>query len=147
MPGPGRSLWSNVSNLLSEPIFKGTISGTLSEVTKPRRPANATDQSVGSFLTRRVGPTLTDNVASAVFHGVYAGDIYKLSARTILSKQWQLEGRHASILAGLLQGMLGGEMPILTADLQVMKEMMQQPKTSEDLENVKSSSVYTLKGK
>lgn len=146
MPGPGMSLWSNITNVLSESIFKGTISGAFSEVTKDRRPADLTDESIGSFLSRRFGSALADNVASAVFHGIYAGDIYKLSARTILAGLWETERRHQSVIAGMLQAPFGGEVPIATADLEVVKEFNKQPKMSETLETVKKSSVFTFKG-
>ncbi len=148
MPGPGMSFWSNIYNVLSESIFKGTVLGALTEVTKPRRPAELSDESIGSFLSRRFGSALADNVASAVFHGIYAGDIYKLSARTILPGLWETERRHLSVVAGLLQAqaVFGGEVPILTADLKVAKELQKQLKMSETLEAVMRSSVFTFKG-
>lgn len=146
MPGPGMSFWSNVSNVLSEPVFNGTVSGALTELTKPRRDPSVMDESIGSFLSRRFGSALADNVASAVFHGIYAGDIYKLSARTILAGLWETERRHISVVAGMLQAPFGGEVPVATADLELVKEYNKQPKLSETLETVKKSSVFTFKG-
>ena len=145
IPGPGSSLLQNISNVLFEPIFKGTISGALSEVTKPRRPGDLQDESVGSFLTRRFGSAITDNVVSAVFHGVYAGDIYKLSARAIVPSLWAIEWRNNSIMKGLLEQAFGGMQPIATSDLDVMKTLQSQP-MSDKLEAVKKSSVFTFKG-
>lgn len=146
MPGPGSSLLQNVFNVLSEPIFKGTISGALSEVIKPRRLETLEDESIGSFLTRRFGSTLTDNVVSAVFHGIYAGDIYKLSARAILPSLWAIEWRNNSIIRGLLEQAFGGMQPIATSDLDVLKTLQSQPIMSDKLEAVKKSSVFTFKG-
>lgn len=146
MPGPGMSFWSNVSNVLSESIFKGTVSGALTELTKPRRDVSLKDESIGSFLSRRFGSALADNVASAVFHGIYAGDIYKLSARTILAGLWETERRHISVIAGMLQAPFGGEVPVATTDLEVVKEFNKQPRMTETLEAVKKSSVFTFKG-
>ena len=146
LPGPGSSLLQNISNVLSEPIFKGTISGALSEVTKPRRLGDVEDESIGSFLTRRFGSALADNVVSAVFHGIYAGDIYKLSARAIMPSLWAIEWRNNSIIKGLLEQAFGGMQPIATSDLDLLKTLQSQPVMSDKLEAVKKSSVFTFKG-
>ncbi len=145
MPGPGSSLLQNISNVLSEPIFKGTIAGVLAEVTKPRRPVDLQDESIGSFVTRRFGSALADNVVSAIFHGIYAGDIYKLSARAILPSLWALEGRSNSIIKGLLEQAFGEMQPIATSDLDIIKTLRSQPNMSDKLEVVKKSSVFTFK--
>ena len=146
MPGPGSSFLKNVSTFFSEPVFKGTFSATLSEVTKPRRSEALRDESVGSFLSRRFGSALTDNVVSAVFHGIYAGDIYKLSARTILPSLWETEWRHHSIMRGMLGNLFGGLQPIANGDLEAVKDIQRQPPMSEKLERAKKSSVFTFKG-
>ena len=146
MPGPGVSLFQNISQVLSEPIFNGAISGALSEVTKARRPEGLQDESVGSFLARRFGSALTDNVVSAVFHGIYAGDIYKLSARAIMPSLWATEWRSNSIMRGLLKQAFGGVQPIATIDLDMIKTLQSQPIMSDKLEVVKKSSVFTFKG-
>lgn len=146
MPGPGSSLLQNISNVLSEPIFKSTISGALFEVTKPQRPRDLQDESIGSFLTRRFGSALADNVVSAVFHGIYAGDIYKLSARAIVPSLWAIERRNNSIILGLLDQALGGKQPIATSDLDMIKALQSQPCMSHKLDIVKKSSVFTFKG-
>lgn len=146
MPGPGSSLLQNLSNVLSEPIFKGTIPGALSEITKLRRSGDLQDESIGSFLTRRFGSALADNVVSAVYHGIYAGDIYKLSARAILPSLWAIEWRNNSIIKGLLEQAFGGMHPIATSDLDMTKTLESQPIMSDKLEAVKKSSVFTFKG-
>lgn len=146
MPGPGSSLLQNISNVLSEPIFKGTISGVLSEVIKPRRPGDLQDESIGSFLTRRFGSALADNVVSAVIHGIYAGDIYKLSARALVPSLWAIEWRNNSIMKGLLEQAFGGMQPMATSDSDIMRTLQSQPIMSDKLEVVKKSSVFTFKG-
>ena len=146
MPGPGSSLLQNIFNVLSEPIFKGAIAGALSEVTKPRRPADLEDESIGSFLTRRLGSALTDNVVSAVFHGIYAGDIYNLSARAIVPSLWAIEWRSNSIIKGLLKQASGGMQPIASSDLDMIRTLRSQPIMSDKLEVAKKSSVFTFKG-
>ncbi|KAF2011910.1 Protoporphyrinogen oxidase [Aaosphaeria arxii CBS 175.79] len=69
---------------------------------KPR-PRNLRDESVGDFLSRRVDKRIANNIVSAVFHGIYAGDIYQLSARTLLQLPWKLEGMHGSVGRGLFR--------------------------------------------
>jgi oxygen-dependent protoporphyrinogen oxidase len=81
----------------------GILAGCLSLVKEPmipKRPYGLTDETVGSFLERRVDKRIADNIVSAVFHGIYAGDIWQLSAKTLLSMAWQLEGRYGSALGG-----------------------------------------------
>ena len=146
MPGPGSSLLQNMSNVLSEPIFKGTIAAALSEVTKPQRPTDLQDESIGAFLTRRFGSALADNVVSAIFHGVYAGDIYKLSARAVMPSLWAIEWRSNSIMIGLLSQAFGAMRPIAASDLHMIKTLQSQPIRSDKLELVKKSSVFTFKG-
>jgi protoporphyrinogen/coproporphyrinogen III oxidase len=80
-------------SVMSEPLFKGVLSGMLREVVADGRPESRRDESVGDFLRRRFGPELTDNIASAVMHGIYAGDIYNLSMRTLFPELWYLEMR------------------------------------------------------
>ena len=99
MPGPypGATIFGNLIrntyNFFTQPIFKGAFSAILSESTVAVRPSNVDDESVGDFLRRRFGATIADNMASALFHGIYAGDLYNLSARTLLPKIWYLETR------------------------------------------------------
>lgn len=146
MPGPGSSLSQNVSTLWSEPVFDGALLAALMEVTKPQRPEGLYDESIGSFISRRFGSNLADNVVSAVFHGIYAGDIYRLSARTILAGLWQMESRNQSLVKGLLSQAFRGLGPFATNDLEIVREFQRRPPMSDNLEAAKKSSVFTFKG-
>ena len=146
MPGPGSSLLQNIFNVFSEPIFKGTVTGALSEFTKPRRPDDLHDESIGSFVTRRFGSGLADNIVSAVFHGIYAGDIYKLSARAIVPSLWAIEWQNNSVVKGLLLQAFKGMQPVAASDIDMIKILQSQPAMSDRLEAVKKSSVFTFKG-
>ena len=146
MPGPGSSLFQNISNVFTEPIFKGTVAGVSKELTKPRRPEDLHDESVGSFVTRRFGSALADNIVSAVFHGIYAGDIYKLSARAVIPSLWATESRNNSVVKGLLSQALEGMQPVAASDIDIIKTLQNQPTMSDKLEAVKKSSVFTFKG-
>jgi oxygen-dependent protoporphyrinogen oxidase len=92
MPGPGQDLFSMAWNLITEPVFKGVFTGALFEPGRDARPSDLEDESVAAFLSRRLGgPQPGDNIVSAVLHGIYAGDIYQLSAKSIMAKAWEWE--------------------------------------------------------
>ncbi|KAK4945715.1 oxygen-dependent protoporphyrinogen oxidase [Elasticomyces elasticus] len=109
MPGPVKSFWDifrRLGALWTEPIFQGILSHVRSEPFVKIRDPKIQDESVGDFLTRRFGSDVTDNLASAFFHGIYAGDIYQLSARTLLPLFWYLETRHTDKELGILWQLL-----------------------------------------
>lgn len=99
MPGPGVDPFVQTWELLSEPVFKGLIPGFLGEYWRPARASNIEDESVGSFLERRFGNSdIIDNIASALLHGIYAGDIYQLSAKSLFPLLWEAERRSGSLM-------------------------------------------------
>lgn len=61
------------------------------------------DESVGDFLTRRIGKEATDYLADPIFSGIYAGDIYRMSKKEILSKQAELEQEFGSMVWGAIR--------------------------------------------
>lgn len=147
MPGPGLSLLANLQNLWSEPVFNGTVTGALAEFATPKRPPMVRDESVGSFISRRFGLQLADNIVSAVFHGIYAGDIYKLSARSILPQMWHTESKKGSILYDMLDRRIGGYRLISPDDADLMKLRKYQDRpVSEARAAAAASSVFTFRG-
>lgn len=60
-----------------------------------------TDESVGSFIARRADKRIANTLVSAVMHGIYAGDVWQLSARTLLPGTWRLEGMYGSVWTGM----------------------------------------------
>lgn len=93
MPHPKRGIIANAKSIFTESIFSGVLSKILFEPTVKVRKSGVRDESIGSFVSRRYGSALTDNMLSALFHGIYAGDIYKLSARQLMSGAWYMETR------------------------------------------------------
>ena len=124
MPGPGGKLLEGFYSFMTEPLFKGFFRSVFMEAWQPSRPDDLADESVGSFLSRRLASSLVaDNVVSAVFHGIYAGDIYQLSARSLLPLAWQNEGRYGSLFKSYLAHVRGkGEVPSLEEDLVLWKQ-------------------------
>ncbi|OBA23349.1 Protoporphyrinogen oxidase [Metschnikowia bicuspidata var. bicuspidata NRRL YB-4993] len=68
---------------------------------------NFDDESIRSFITRRFGsPQLADNVLSAVMHGIYSGDVDKLSVRATLPNLVKLEQEQGSIVKAVMRKMV-----------------------------------------
>jgi len=110
-------IWSN-SGLIPVPdpfsVSSLTKFLTHSEIIQPKlfwgflkepfvKPKNL-DESIESFFNRRLGnKILTNNVLSAMIHGIYAGDISKLSIKSIMPKVKYLEKDYGSITKAILQ--------------------------------------------
>lgn len=122
------------------------ISGLLTELLKPRRVEETQDESVGSFISRRFGAPVADNIISAVFHGIYAGDIYDLSARTILPALWAMEWKDSSIIKSLLKQAFGGPRPISIDDFEVLRDNSNPLAHARRFPDyIRKSSIITLK--
>ena len=145
MPGPSISALQTFISLATEPVFKGILSGMFGELFKPRRPDDLEDESVGSFLSRRFGAPIADNLASAVLHGIYAGDVYQLSVRSIMPVLWKTEWRHQSVIKGVWDRAVGGPGPIADQDIKIIEDLSGRPLPTEKLEAVRKSSVFTFK--
>lgn len=62
------------------------------------------DESIQEFVTRRFGKGFSDDLISAMVHGIYAGDVSKLSVRSTLGMLYHLEKEYGSVVFGLLMG-------------------------------------------
>ncbi|KAH6644316.1 hypothetical protein C7974DRAFT_18507 [Boeremia exigua] len=102
LPAPTGISAADVFSLWRSGMLEGAV-GMLKEPMQPKRSVSVSDETVGSFLARRVDEKLANNVVSAVFHGIYAGDIWQLSAKTLLAMAWQLEDRYGTALGGYLR--------------------------------------------
>lgn len=134
------------------------MAGAFGMVREPlihKRPDSLTDETVGSFIARRVDPRIADNLVSAVFHGIYAGDIFQLSAKTLLSAAWQLEGRYGSALAGYFTMNRqyrenGGTAQVVLAhpyDVDAAQAMNDELEIDADLvQDMHAASTFTFKG-
>lgn len=137
MPGPGGSPLETLYSLISEPVFDDLFQSILREWRQPSRPDDLWDESVGSFFSRRLGSSsVADNLVSAVFHGIYAGDIYQLSARSLLSQAWQYEGRYGTLFKAFWRRR--GVVPILQEDLALLQQ--------KDTVSMAGQSVFSFMG-
>ncbi|PWY91821.1 protoporphyrinogen oxidase [Aspergillus sclerotioniger CBS 115572] len=89
--------------MLQEPMLRDIAWSLLTEGTKFRLEPEGylRDESIADFLSRRLSSKVVDNVVSAVFAGIFGGDIYRLSAETVLGKVRLLEKEHDSIVVGM----------------------------------------------
>jgi oxygen-dependent protoporphyrinogen oxidase len=94
--------WRSLARFMRSGLGAGLVTGLLGEPF--RLPATPADESVEAFMRRRLGSTkVTDNVFSAVLHGIYAGDVARLSAQSIVPRLTALEREHGSLVRGMLK--------------------------------------------
>jgi oxygen-dependent protoporphyrinogen oxidase len=61
------------------------------------------DESVASFVSRRLGQEVFDHAADPFISGIYAGDPHKLSMRHAFGLMWQAEQEHGSLIKGMMK--------------------------------------------
>ncbi|SHE55754.1 oxygen-dependent protoporphyrinogen oxidase [Fodinibius roseus] len=66
-------------------------------------PSDADDESIASFIQRRLGQEPLDYGINPFVSGVYAGDPKKLSVKHTFADLWEMEQRHGSLLKGLIK--------------------------------------------
>lgn len=139
MPGPGSSLLPTIAGLVQEPVFKGLISACLAEPFKPVGDGRG-DESIGAFISRRFRPELADNIVSALIHGIYAGDIYRLSVRCIFPFLFHAERVAESVEVAYATG-FKLRWP---QDARLEAEWAKAPAVSERIQAIRASSVFTF---
>ncbi len=81
-----------------------SLTGKWRFATEPfRKKGNSDDESVASFLSRRIGTEATEKLVDPVLGGIYAGNIHYLSAATVLEKFKKGEQEHGSMLRTLFK--------------------------------------------
>ena len=144
MPGPGISVLQNVIDILIEPIFRGILTGAYGEIFKPQRSKALGDESVGSFVSRRFGKPLADKIVSGILHGIYAGDSYQLSVRSILPSLCNFEDQDKSLIKGAWKQASGGPVCLADEDFQWMQNRANQNLPANH-EAARNSSIFTFK--
>ncbi|KAF2821618.1 Protoporphyrinogen oxidase [Ophiobolus disseminans] len=132
----------------------GILSGALGIVKEPLIPQRAyalSDETVGSFIERRIDKRIANNVVSAVFHGIYAGDIWQLSAKTLFSQLWHLEAKYGSALGGFFKMQNEGQYPMEMMmahpyDIEMGRAMNEEIELDDEFaKNLARASTYTFK--
>jgi oxygen-dependent protoporphyrinogen oxidase len=120
LPHPAFGLFKNLYTIATEEALAGLVTGLLGEPFRDPRDETMPDESIGDFLSRRFNKTIVDRLVSAVIHGIYAGDVWKLSAKSLFARAWRDEAVESSIITGLVRGRAEGiPMPEHDADFQM----------------------------
>ncbi|KAK0102541.1 oxygen-dependent protoporphyrinogen oxidase [Cadophora gregata] len=145
MPGAGQDPFDMAWRVMTEPVFKGLIWGALTEQSRPIRPSDMDDESVGSFLARRMmSDEPGNNIVSAVLHGIYAGDINQLSVKSLMPMMWHYEAWKGSIIKAVYTRMAEKVELVSKRDLELKLEVL--PMIKADLLDVmRHASVYSFK--
>lgn len=145
MPGPGQKFFDMIWMLMTEKIFKGAFNALL-EYRQPPRSNKLEDESIGSWAERRFGgPHLPNNIMSAIIHGVYAGDVYKLSMRSLSPTMWYKEGHYGTLANAWIESAKNREDSMLLKDTTIQAELLST--INDTLRgHMKDASVYTFKG-
>lgn len=104
------SLSTAFKSIFTTPLIRRVLPSLLLEPFRPRSPwhdkdPTGGDESVDAFFSRRFGPTLANEMISAMIHGIYAGDTRRLSVRAVFPQLWEAEREWGSVvLAGLVGG-------------------------------------------
>ncbi|MDP0498409.1 MAG: protoporphyrinogen oxidase [Verrucomicrobiota bacterium JB024] len=69
-----------------------------------KKPANLAEESLASFVQRRLGQDALDFMAEPAVSGIYAGDPKRLSAQHAFPKIHELENRYGSLVKGAFKG-------------------------------------------
>lgn len=63
----------------------------------------ASDESVASFVRRRLGREALEKIAEPLIGGIYGGDVERLSLKSTLPFLLDLEGKYGSVIRGILR--------------------------------------------
>lgn len=75
---------------------------------EPLMPRGTRDQSVGTFVVRRLGPAFVDRMVGPMAAGIYAGDPWELSLAAAFPRMQELEEQYRSLFLAMLRLKRGG---------------------------------------
>ncbi|OJJ77567.1 hypothetical protein ASPBRDRAFT_190862 [Aspergillus brasiliensis CBS 101740] len=101
---PTEGLLKTAWTLLMEPLFETFVQSALFEKSKRAVSGDVFfhDESVADLVSRRLSPKISENLASAVMAGIFAGDVNRLSAEMAIGYVRELEKRYGSIVDGMM---------------------------------------------
>lgn len=80
--------------------FKGKMRMAM-DLLVPRKSKNE-DESLASFVKRRLGQEALDRIAQPMIGGIYSGDPEKLSLAATMPRFLEMEQKHSSVIRGLM---------------------------------------------
>ncbi len=75
----------------------------LLDLVLPKRSCDSDDETVASFVQRRLGKEIFERAAQALIGGIYMADLNELSAKDSIGRFVELESKYGSIIRGLLK--------------------------------------------
>ncbi|KAI9694260.1 MAG: oxygen-dependent protoporphyrinogen oxidase [Bogoriella megaspora] len=144
-PRPDFGFLQIVNAVLSEPVLRALMWPTITEALKDKRNDNLQDESVGSFFSRRLSPTIANTFASAMMHGIYAGDVNKLSVESIFPALWAFEGHYDSMSGALLSFWRNKHWLMRAADVELNNDLLQYSLDTKLEAGFTHSAVYTFR--
>ncbi|KAF9145178.1 hypothetical protein BGX30_010053 [Mortierella sp. GBA39] len=113
---------SSIMGVLTHPLLAAKIPRAGLDLVKGG--SGQEDESIQDFVTRRFGKGFSDDLISAMVHGIYAGDVSKLSVRSTFGMLYHMEKDFGSVVLGMLMGGGAVETPWdLTLKEKIIKEM------------------------
>ncbi|MCI0455252.1 MAG: protoporphyrinogen oxidase [Candidatus Dadabacteria bacterium] len=90
--------------VLKSPLFswRGKLRMAL-DLALPRE-RKSDDESLSSFITRRLGREVLERLAQPLISGIYTADPEKLSLRATMPQFLEMEEKHGSVIKGMLLG-------------------------------------------
>lgn len=95
-------LGGSVFHIFRSPLMKGVFGAILKERKLVNKPESE-DETVLQFFERRFGKHITHNLVDAFVTGIWAGDISKLSVKSVFPSVYLAERNHGSVVRGLLK--------------------------------------------
>ena len=98
-------------------------------------------------MSRRLSRSLVDRLLSAVFHGIYAGNVWQLSARSLLKNAYRNELVHGSLTKATVSAMRGQRIrPVSKSDLEFETYLQHLGLSDTIIDTMKKASIYTFGG-
>lgn len=121
--GKLQQLPTGLLSLFTSPLTRPLIRSLLTEWRV--KPGHG-DESIESFVTRRLGKKAAHTLFDPMTLGVYAGDIRKLSMRSCFPSLYQWEQSQGSLTKGLLRNRQSGALYSLKGGMGQLIEALQQ---------------------
>ncbi|KAL2854460.1 hypothetical protein BJY01DRAFT_205202 [Aspergillus pseudoustus] len=141
------NFWRLFNLFTQEPIIRHALWTMISEPLKDEGQP-ATDESIASFVSRRLSPEIADVLVSSVYHGIFAGSIDQLSADTLMGLFRDYERTDLRVLGTMMENSREGRSTIPADDVLALVPLIQD-KGTEYIKHlsglVKSNSTLTLK--
>ncbi|KAG0368517.1 hypothetical protein BGZ54_001779 [Gamsiella multidivaricata] len=93
---------SSIEGALTHPLITPKLPRAALDLVKGG--SGQEDESIESFVSRRFGRGFSDELISAMVHGIYAGDVSKLSVRSTFGMLYHLEKDYGSVVMGMMMG-------------------------------------------